>query len=80
MYTVGYSLSLGALLLALGILITFRYDTYEECRGERGGGRNRWGGGKGWKVGRMREGKEMSKGKEGTMPACYKRLEIVRKK
>lgn len=26
MYTVGYSLSLGALLLALGILITFRYE------------------------------------------------------
>ena len=25
MYTVGYSLSLGALLLALGILISFRY-------------------------------------------------------
>lgn len=25
MYTVGYSLSLGALLIALGILITFRY-------------------------------------------------------
>lgn len=29
MYTVGYSLSLGALLLALGILITFRYNMYK---------------------------------------------------
>lgn len=30
MYTVGYSLSLGALLLALGILISFRYDMQED--------------------------------------------------
>ncbi|TNN70944.1 Glucagon-like peptide 1 receptor [Liparis tanakae] len=42
MYTVGYSLSLGALLLALGILITFRYDVHdrEETKG-RGGKRER---------------------------------------
>lgn len=35
MYTVGYSLSLGALLLALGILVSFRYRECDNQKRER---------------------------------------------